>query len=67
VSYGGVLALQALAAALVAVPTTFRSLIAALEQLLWDIITGDDVAAPLRLAASQCFSLLPNVTGWAPT
>lgn len=56
-------ALEALAAALAAVPTAFRSHLKQLGQFAGENLCGEHSSAALRAAASHCFSLLPHVTG----
>ena len=56
-------ALEALAAALAAVPTAFRSHLKQLGQFAGEALCGEHSSAALRAAASHCLSLLPHVTG----
>ncbi len=56
-------ALEALAAALAAVPTAFRSHLKQLGQFAGEALCGEHSSAALRAAASYCLSLLPHVTG----
>lgn len=56
-------ALEALAAALAAVPTAFRSHLKLLGQFAGEALCGEHSIAALRAAASHCLSLLPHVTG----
>ncbi|CAL8470253.1 g9795 [Coccomyxa elongata] len=58
-------AFEALAAALAAVPTAFRSHLKQLGQFAGEALCGEHSSAALRAAASHCLLLLPHVTGQA--